>query len=53
LTVSPVLPVLPLSAVSPRDSGLTMAEIPLAEKNRLSHRAAAFRALGAALASRF
>jgi XTP/dITP diphosphohydrolase len=31
------------------DRGLTMAEIPLAEKNRLSHRAAAFRALAAAL----
>jgi XTP/dITP diphosphohydrolase len=30
--------------------GLTMAEIPLDEKNRLSHRAAAFRALAAALA---
>jgi XTP/dITP diphosphohydrolase len=29
--------------------GLTMAEIPLDEKNRLSHRAAAFRALAAAL----
>jgi len=31
--------------------GLTMAEIPLDEKNRLSHRAAAFRALAAALAA--
>jgi XTP/dITP diphosphohydrolase len=30
--------------------GLTMAEIPLDEKNRLSHRAAAFRALARALA---
>jgi XTP/dITP diphosphohydrolase len=30
--------------------GRTMAELPLAEKNRLSHRAAAFRALAAALA---
>lgn len=30
--------------------GRTMAELPLDEKNRLSHRAAAFRALGAALA---
>jgi len=33
------------------DRGLTMAEIPLAEKNRLSHRAAAFRALAVALAA--
>ena len=33
------------------DRGLTMAEIPLDEKNRFSHRAAAFRALAAALAS--
>jgi XTP/dITP diphosphohydrolase len=33
------------------DRGLTMAEIDLPEKNRLSHRAAAFRALAAALAS--
>jgi XTP/dITP diphosphohydrolase len=33
------------------DRGLTMAEIPLAEKNQLSHRAAAFRALAEALAS--
>jgi XTP/dITP diphosphohydrolase len=32
--------------------GLTMAELPLDEKNRLSHRAAAFRALAAALAQR-
>jgi len=31
------------------DRGLTMAEIPLDEKNRLSHRAAAFRALAQAL----
>jgi XTP/dITP diphosphohydrolase len=31
------------------ERGLTMAEISLPEKNRLSHRAAAFRALGAAL----
>ena len=31
--------------------GQTMAEIPLPEKNRLSHRAAAFRALAAALAT--
>jgi XTP/dITP diphosphohydrolase len=30
--------------------GRTMAELPLVEKNRLSHRAAAFRALAAALA---
>jgi len=30
--------------------GVTMAELPLDEKNRLSHRAAAFRALAAALA---
>ncbi|HVV53287.1 MAG TPA: XTP/dITP diphosphatase [Polyangia bacterium] len=30
--------------------GRTMAELPLAEKNQLSHRAAAFRALAAALA---
>jgi XTP/dITP diphosphohydrolase len=30
--------------------GRTMAELPLAEKNRLSHRAAAFRALAAAIA---
>jgi XTP/dITP diphosphohydrolase len=29
--------------------GRTMAELPLPEKNRLSHRAAAFRALAAAL----
>jgi XTP/dITP diphosphohydrolase len=29
--------------------GRTMAELPIDEKNRLSHRAAAFRALGAAL----
>jgi XTP/dITP diphosphohydrolase len=33
------------------DRGLTMAEIPTGEKNRLSHRAAAFRALAAALAA--
>ena len=34
------------------DAGLTMAEIPLDEKNRISHRAAAFRAaLAAALAA--
>lgn len=32
--------------------GLTMAELPLDEKNRLSHRAAAFRALALALAQR-
>jgi XTP/dITP diphosphohydrolase len=32
--------------------GRTMAELPLEEKNRLSHRAAAFRALAAALAER-
>jgi XTP/dITP diphosphohydrolase len=32
--------------------GRTMAELPLEEKNRLSHRAAAFRALAAALAAR-
>jgi XTP/dITP diphosphohydrolase len=31
------------------DRGRTMAELPLDEKNRLSHRAAAFRALGEAL----
>jgi len=31
--------------------GRTMAELPLDEKNRLSHRAAAFRALAAALAA--
>jgi XTP/dITP diphosphohydrolase len=31
--------------------GRTMAELPLEEKNRLSHRATAFRALGGALAS--
>jgi XTP/dITP diphosphohydrolase len=31
--------------------GRTMAELPLEEKNRLSHRAAAFRALAAALAA--
>jgi XTP/dITP diphosphohydrolase len=31
--------------------GRTMAELPLEEKNRLSHRAAAFRALGDALAA--
>jgi XTP/dITP diphosphohydrolase len=31
--------------------GRTMAELPLQEKNRLSHRAAAFRALAAALAA--
>jgi XTP/dITP diphosphohydrolase len=31
------------------DRGLTMAELPLDEKNRLSHRAAAFRALAQAL----
>jgi XTP/dITP diphosphohydrolase len=31
--------------------GRTMAELPLAEKNRLSHRAAAFRALAAALSA--
>ena len=34
------------------DRGLTMAEIPLDEKNRLSHRAAAFRALAQALVAR-
>ena len=33
------------------ERGLTMAEIPLDEKNRLSHRAAAFRALAQALAA--
>jgi XTP/dITP diphosphohydrolase len=33
------------------ERGLTMAEIPLEEKNRLSHRAAAFRALARALAA--
>ncbi len=33
------------------DRGLTMAEISLDEKNRLSHRAAAFRALAQALAA--
>jgi XTP/dITP diphosphohydrolase len=33
------------------DRGLTMAELPLDEKNRLSHRAAAFRALARALAA--
>jgi XTP/dITP diphosphohydrolase len=33
------------------ERGLTMAEIALDEKNRLSHRAAAFRALAAALAA--
>jgi len=33
------------------DRGLTMAELPLDEKNRLSHRAAAFRALARALAT--
>jgi XTP/dITP diphosphohydrolase len=33
------------------ERGLTMAEIPLDEKNRLSHRAAAFRSLAAALAA--
>lgn len=32
--------------------GKTMAELPLGEKNRLSHRAAAFRALAAALRAR-
>jgi XTP/dITP diphosphohydrolase len=32
-------------------AGRTMAELPLEEKNRLSHRAAAFRALTAALAA--
>src|SRR6185369_2200771 len=32
------------------DRSLTMVEIPLDEKNRLSHRAAAFRALAAELA---
>jgi XTP/dITP diphosphohydrolase len=32
-------------------AGRTMAELPLEEKNRLSHRAAAFRALAKALAS--
>lgn len=32
------------------DLGRTMAEIPLDQKNQLSHRAAAFRALGSALA---
>jgi XTP/dITP diphosphohydrolase len=37
----------PYFLVPPR--GQTMAEIPLAEKNQLSHRAAAFRALAAAL----
>jgi XTP/dITP diphosphohydrolase len=31
--------------------GRTMAELPLDEKNRLSHRAAAFRALAAALSA--
>jgi XTP/dITP diphosphohydrolase len=35
------------------ERGLTMAELPLDEKNRLSHRAAAFRALASALASFF
>jgi inosine/xanthosine triphosphate pyrophosphatase family protein len=33
--------------------GRTMAELPLKEKNRLSHRAAAFRALADALGSAF
>jgi XTP/dITP diphosphohydrolase len=33
-------------------AGRTMAELPLDEKNRLSHRAAAFRALASALAQR-
>jgi XTP/dITP diphosphohydrolase len=41
----------PLFLVSTR--GLTMAELALDEKNRLSHRAAAFRALAAALAEAF
>jgi XTP/dITP diphosphohydrolase len=41
----------PLFLVRTRGLDLTMAEIPLDEKNRLSHRAAAFRALGEALAS--
>jgi XTP/dITP diphosphohydrolase len=40
----------PLFLVPPL--GRTMAELPLDEKNRLSHRAAAFRALAAALAQR-
>jgi XTP/dITP diphosphohydrolase len=39
----------PLFFVSP--VGRTMAELPLEEKNRLSHRAAAFRALSEALAT--
>lgn len=39
----------PYFLVPPR--GLTMAEIPISEKNVLSHRAAAFRALAVALAS--
>ena len=45
------VPILPLSPRMARARGLTMAEIPLEEKNRLSHRAAAFRALAEALAS--
>jgi XTP/dITP diphosphohydrolase len=39
----------PLFIVSTRGQQLTMAEIPLDEKNRLSHRAAAFRSLAVAL----
>ena len=42
----------PLFVVHTRGLALTMAELGLDEKNRLSHRAAAFRALGAALAAR-
>jgi XTP/dITP diphosphohydrolase len=45
------VPILPLSPRLARARGLTMAEIPLEDKNRLSHRAAAFRALAEALAS--
>jgi XTP/dITP diphosphohydrolase len=39
----------PLFEVRLRGQPVTMAEIALDEKNRLSHRAAAFRALAAAL----
>ncbi|MDB4979712.1 MAG: XTP/dITP diphosphatase [Myxococcales bacterium] len=42
----------PLFLVAP-DLTRTMAEIPLDEKNRISHRAAAFRALAAALAAQW
>jgi XTP/dITP diphosphohydrolase len=44
------VPARALPALVP-ERGLTMAELPLVEKNRLSHRAAAFRALASALAS--